>query len=191
MTPSLRRGAACASAALAAFVLAAGADGCAAEAGPADLVRLFPQAAAPPRAERPLALRLGHGGTLRLTPVRLEARPGADGPYRQPKLCGVVLETRGAPAQALVTLGVGVTETVGCSGLAAAGAAPPGRDGGLRIALVYDTFTPRGALRTPVVLRRDPAGGRWAVDEAQTERMDAEARPARTVAEIRRKLAGR
>jgi len=147
---------------------------------------LFPGIVEAPEIQRgDVTLRLGKEKPLRLTPVRIE--PSRDHvQWANTPWCGVVLTDSADKQQGVVTVGQGYTEVLKCKGLLAAGTLPAAR-----IGLIYATQTPHGGdERVALILARDTASGRWAIDDSATERLSAKSVP-KTISDMRRRLTTR
>jgi hypothetical protein len=110
------------------------------------------------------------GAQARVVPVRYAPRAPAG--LANVDHCAIVITHPDRPVETVHTIGVGYTETVGCTGLD--GIAFPDLDGDGRfdIALIYSTHAPPDRyLKTPVILRR-LAGGTFAVDAALGEALE-------------------
>jgi hypothetical protein len=135
------------------------------------------------------AFTLSDGGVpLRVLPVRYA--PRSPGELQNVDRCALVLLRAHAPARVVPTIGVGYTESLGCTGFEAIAFSDFDGDGRLDIALIQSTSAPPDRyLRTPVVLRKT-VGGDFAVDEALTAALDEQGGIG-SIAELRRAMAKR
>jgi hypothetical protein len=132
----------------------------------------FADAGSRPRLDRSAqAFTLADGTKVELSSWRFEPAPGRS-KARNTYWCGVAVD-----GEALTVIGVGLTETVSCDGLADAGALPKGR-----IGLIYRTSSPNAQSLTSVILTK--VGGTWAVDGGATKRLFTLSPP--TLAAMRR-----
>jgi hypothetical protein len=123
--------------------------------------------------DRTQAFEVSDGTTrVRIVPVRY--LPRVPGKLRNVDYCALVIKAANRPPATVQTIGVGYTETVGCTGLDGIGFGDLDGDGSFDIALIYSTLAPPDRERkTPVVVRRD-AGGTFAVDNALGSALDAQ-----------------
>jgi len=133
---------------------------------------LAPLADGKPTVESKQVFEVGDGhARVRIVPVRYS--PRVRGPLANVDACALAITDANRPIVTVQTIGVGYTETVGCTGLDSI--AFPDLDGDRRfeIALIYSTITPPNRYgKMPVVLRRG-AGGAFIVDEALGAALDA------------------
>lgn len=123
---------------------------------------------------------------IRVVPLRFAPKP--PGPLANVDHCALAILAQGR-ATIVHTIGVGYSETVGCTGLD--GIAFPDLDGDGRfdIELIYSTLAPPDRERkTPVVVRR--SDGAFAVDDALSAALDAQG-GITTLGELRRAAQGR
>ncbi|MBR0653855.1 hypothetical protein [Plastoroseomonas arctica] len=130
--------------------------------------------------------------------VRLAGQPGLtlrsirfrqllpDGRPRAVLSCGVVLEARRRPPQAMVTIGEGRTEVPHCHRLREAGILPSPA-GTARLGLIYEASSPNAEGRALVILRRDGAAGSWNTEDDLADQVEQRL-PVLTLARVRARL---
>lgn len=109
------------------------------------------------------------GARLQVLPARYEPRPPA--PVASVEHCALVI-LGPERVQVVQTVGVGYTETLGCTGFEAISFLDLNGDGNLDIGLIQATLAPPNQyLKTPVVVR-GAGDGTFAVDETLTAALD-------------------
>ena len=108
------------------------------------------------------------GPDLTVTALRFEA-PEGEGFMAVSFRCGLVIEPADRPAQAIVTVGTGITEALSCDGLRELELLE-GPGGAPLIAALYDFRSPNATFTGPIVLSR--SDGQWQLDAALMEDLD-------------------
>ena len=153
------------------------------------MARLFPANGELKSSGPTVTIRIGAGAanTPRITPVTFLSKPGTNAGEGSKSMCGLIITSRGAPPQGVVTVGIGVNQaTPACDAVLAIGAVPAAHGEPTRRLGVIHAISSQNAAdgRAAVVLRR--TAGKWQVDDAATTRADAISHY--TIAELRRVL---
>jgi len=132
---------------------------------------VVPLAAGTPTVDLLQAFDVTEGGSHTLV-VPLRYTPRQPGELANVDFCALAITVGERPVATVQTIGVGYTETVGCTGLDGIAFPDLDRDGRFEIALIYSTIAPPDRyLKTPVVLRRAKDGA-FAVDQALGEKLE-------------------
>jgi hypothetical protein len=111
-------------------------------------------------------------GRVRVEVLPMRYAPRSPAPVANVNHCALAIVAPNHPVQIVRTVGVGYTETIGCTGLKAIGFPDLDGDGHFEIALIQSTLAPPNRyLETPIVVRRQ-AGGNFSVDESLTAALD-------------------
>jgi hypothetical protein len=150
---------------------------------------LAPLAEGTPRFDATQAFTVVERGVRRqVLPARYAPKPPV--PLANVDHCALVILQPDRSAQVVRTVGSGYTESLGCTGFDAMAFLDLDGDGRLEIAVIQSTLAPPDRyLKTPVVVRRGPAGA-FAVDEALSAALDEQG-GITTIAALRRAVAKR
>jgi hypothetical protein len=116
--------------------------------------------------------------------------PRSPGPLANVDRCALVILRPDRPALVVPTVGVGYTESLGCTGFDAIGFSDLDGDGRIDIAVIQSTLAPPDRHRKTPIVVRNGGDGRFAVDETLTAALDEQGGVA-TIAALRRAVAKR